>query len=392
MKVFLLLAGVFLLAGQSRAELHRIPLKRKHVERQTLDDVFSYRQRPSEILKPIAAKVPKVDIVNVLNYLYYGQIEIGTPPQSFEVILDTGSDVLWVPSKNCSRKNCGNHTQYDSTKSSTYKKDGRKFETEYGIGKVEGFLSKDQVCLSGVCVDNLEFSEVVKEDDQSQIIIPDGILGMSFTSIGWIPEPLPTLFERMIAQGKVEAPVFSFYLNRNKKDEYGGELFLGGSDKHFYTGNMHYVDLYEENFGFWTVTMDSVLVDGNSIACLNGCYATFDTGSSLAYGPPDDVISLEKKVGAHTKVYVDNQLVSAVDCDKIDGLPVISFKFGGKAFDLEGKDYITKQTDKTGKEVCIFSFLGGVDWVFGDIFLGRYYSEYDLGKQRVGLAKAKPRD
>jgi Eukaryotic aspartyl protease len=85
-------------------------------------------------------------IKDYANAQYYGTVSIGTPPQSFQVIFDTGSSNLWVPHVGCTH--CGNpffgsKSKFDHTASSSYQEDGADFEIMYGSGSVSGYFSSD---------------------------------------------------------------------------------------------------------------------------------------------------------------------------------------------------------------------------------------------------------
>jgi hypothetical protein len=79
---------------------------------------------------------------------------IGTPPQPFTLLLDTGSSSTWVPIYGCGRY-CGfPKNSLRPSNSSTFKSDNVLFSIRYGEGFSRGTYAKDTISINGVSVPN----------------------------------------------------------------------------------------------------------------------------------------------------------------------------------------------------------------------------------------------
>ncbi len=313
------------------------------------------------------------------NAQYYGEVQIGTPPQSFEVVFDSGSSNLWVPAKNCSIS-CFLHARFDSSKSSTYKPDGRPFYIRYGSGPVSGYLSADSVTLGGQLVDTAQtFAEITDASGLGGAFLVghfDGILGLAWQSIS--VDNIPTVFSNLVKQGL--DPVFAFFLSNG--DGTKGELMFGGYNPNHFTGPISWIPLSQETY--WEVQLTSLTLGGKSIT--TATKAVLDTGTSLMVGPSAEVAAFAASVGAQPM----GNGAYTIPCTSVPTLPTLVFTLGNSSFPLTGTDYTLNV-----QGICLFAFEGidipapaGPLWIMGDVLIRKYYSIFDWGNKRIGLAAA----
>ncbi|CAN8246291.1 unnamed protein product [Cochlearia groenlandica] len=431
-----------------------------------------------------------VPLKNYMDAQYYGEITIGTPPQKFTAIFDTGSSNLWIPSSKCYfSAACYFHSKYKASQSSTYRKNGKPASIRYGTGAISGHFSNDDVKVGDLVIKDQDFIEATSEPGITFLVAKfDGILGLGFKEIS-VGNSTPVWYN-MVEKGLVKEPIFSFWLNRNPQDPEGGEIVFGGVDPKHFKGEHTYVPVTHR--GYWQFDMGDLLIGGKPTGyCASGCSAIADSGTSLLTGPSTVITMINHAIGAEglasreckavvgqygktmltsllakadprkvcsqigicgfdgthsvsmglmsvvedgasdllneamcsvcemAAVWMQSELnqnqtqeliltyaaelcehipspnqQSAVDCERVSSMPIVSFTIGGKVFDLSPQDYIFKIGDGAEAQ-CISGFTAmdippprGPLWILGDIFMGPYHTVFDYGKARIGFAKA----
>jgi len=323
-----------------------------------------------------SGKAEDVPLRSTATIAYFGDIEIGTPGQRMSVVFDTGSANLWVPTRpKPPRLGQGTHHYYRPPKSSTYRSSSRTFSIEYGSGAVRGQFCSDTVAIGALALEDFAFAEVGDTsglDHYGQADF-DGILGLGFGSIS--EGGVPTVMAQLVASGQLDEPIFGFHLHT---DGSGGELVLGGVDPEHYVGAFQFLNLTD--VGYWAVDLDRIRV-GDVLTLTASSAAIVDSGTSYLVGPEREVRAIAAMIGATSILGM-----YTAPCDT--PMPSLSVTLGGTDYILERDDLVVAEA----AGVCVLGLSGapGLDfWILGDVFMQRYYVQFDWGRQRIGIASAK---
>ncbi|XP_030158466.1 cathepsin E isoform X2 [Lynx canadensis] len=264
MKTLVLLLLVLLDLGLTQKTLHRVPLRRHPSLRKKL----RARGQLSEFWKSqnldmiqyteacTTSQGANEPLINYMDTEYFGSISIGSPPQNFTVIFDTGSSNLWVPSVYCTSPACKTHARFYPSQSNTYSALGNHFSIQYGTGSLSGIIGTDQVYVEGLLVVGQQFGESVTEPGQTFVNAEfDGILGLGYPSLA--VGGVTPVFDNMMAQNLVDIPMFSVYMSSDPESGVGSELIFGGYDHSHFSGNLNWVPVTKQ--GYWQIALDVML-------------------------------------------------------------------------------------------------------------------------------------
>ncbi|XP_057584864.1 pregnancy-associated glycoprotein 2-like [Hippopotamus amphibius kiboko] len=318
-------------------------------------------------------------IKNFPNLAYAGKITIGTPPQEVRVLFDTSTADMWVSCIQCpsffrhTRKHFNHHL------STTFQLAGRAFNVQCGVGRIVGFIGSDTVRIMNLVDLGQEFGLSVKEIGYHNSF-SGGVLGLAYPSRA--SKGITPVFDKLKTQGLISQPVFAFYLSTRKEN--GSVVMFGGVDHSYHKGQLKWIPVSRTHF--WQITMNCITMNGRIVGCYLGCQAILDTGTSLLAGPTRLVTVIQKLINA-----TPSGQQYLVPCGNIRKLPTIIFTINHIDYPVPAQTYVWKSPHGP----CISMLQGGTEtlnqpetWVLGNAFLRLYFSVYDRGNNRIGLAPA----
>jgi cathepsin D len=339
---------------------------------------------------------------------YYASISVGTPAETFQVIMDTGSADLWLVTAPC--RGCDTQTPlYNPSTSSSATTSPTLFSVKYGSGAAQGTLVQDSVSISGFGIQNQIFGAVTTA---SNVVSGDvsGILGCAWQSIA--TSQAKPLLQALAAEGALTENIFSFALTRwtnvtsaGNAIEPGGVITIGSPNASLYTGSINWVPITDSG-SYWLVPLQAVTVGGNSVS-VSAKSVAIDTGTTLIGAPAAAASAIYAAIPGSQPILIQGQSgYWGYPCETSVNL---AFQFGGVSYSINDVDFNSGQLIGTNNLCAGAIFELGSNstipqsetstpaWIVGDAFIKNVYASFrfspdpavgfaTLSSEAIGLA------
>ncbi|KAF9473455.1 aspartic protease [Pholiota conissans] len=325
---------------------------------------------------------------------YIASVGIGSPPTSYNLLVDIGSSNTWV----------GAGKAY--VKTSTSFQTSANIAVTYGSGSFSGMEFTDTVTLASGLVISKQSIGVASSSSGFEGL--DGVLGIgpSDLTAGTISTSactiIPTVFDNLFESGIITQGLMAISFEpATTEDVVNGEItwgkFLystGGVDNSKFTGSLSFIPVTTTLPAgeFWGI--DQSIRYGASNTILATTSGIYDTGTTLVLLATNAFNKYKTATGA---VLDNNTGLLKVTAAQFSNLQSLFFVTTQITLELTANAQLWPRSlnaDIGGVSSAIYLIVNdlgtpsgeGLDFVNGYTFLERFYSVYDTTNFRIGVA------
>ncbi|KAF7486714.1 beta-secretase 1 [Marmota monax] len=342
---------------------------------------------------------------------YYVEMTVGSPPQTLNILVDTGSSNFAVGAA----PHPFLHRYYQRQLSSTYRDLRKGVYVPYTQGKWEGELGTDLVSIPhGPNVTVRANIAAITESDKFFINGSnwEGILGLAYAEIARPDDSLEPFFDSLVKQTHVPN-LFSlqlcgtgFPLNQSEVlASVGGSMIIGGIDHSLYTGSLWYTPIRRE--WYYEVIIVRVEINGQDLKmdCKEYNYdkSIVDSGTTNLRLPKKVFEAAVKSIKAASSTekfpdgfWLGEQLVCwQAGTTPWNIFPVISLYLMGEVTNqsfritILPQQYLRPVEDVATSQDDCYKFAisqSSTGTVMGAVIMEGFYVVFDRARKRIGFA------
>lgn len=324
---------------------------------------------------------------------YTTAVQVGSPSTNFQLIIDTGSANTWVGSGS---------TKYSKTGTSV--STGAHVQVNYQSSKMQGSLYYDKVALSSTISVSSQAIGVATNSTGFEGV--DGVLGIgpSILSKGTTSQgatvQYPTLTDNLWSKGIMSADVVSLaFAPTNAINTINGEITFGGVDSTAYTGALTYTPITKSwpASSYWGLDVSSVGYGSTKLFTAAATPAIVESGLTLLYLSSDAFAKYKAATGA---VMDAKTGLLSLSTARLAALKPLVFTIAGKTYSFDANAQLWPRSLNTAiggasyNNYLVLADLGtksgsGLDVIFGQAFMERFYFSLDSSLKRIGMANTK---
>ena len=325
------------------------------------------------LLKDKIILIEEGDSIINNNLLFLTNVKIGTPSQSFNLILDTGSNVFWVAKDGCS----GSHeikNFFDPSSSKTCQSTGHPFQIKYGTGSCAGYYYNDNVEYIKNKKFNINFG--VASTTQFQVSGADGIIGLTKS---YKDESL-SFIHMLKKSGNTDSLAFSFkFENDQFTSNVKGKMYIGRHEDFSKNGTKSCPLVFYSDEIFWACKLGSLRLKGKNYET-KVSYSTpiiFDTGTNLIILPKRYLQEMQYDLKNFNCYVYQESSSSAIVCEENGDIPDFQFEFDGNIYTIPREYVFNYVSGNTRYVISRIIFDDSLYPIIGSLFFFLFHTLFD---------------